>query len=125
MPDSSKQSSKQKTGVLYLLILSLSKYLRINTIVYLPVVLASLVLVVSFILGEQIYKNSNVPDSFIGATLVIMWLTASVSGFIQITIQEIPGFLFPVEGKAAILFGVFWIILFWLMGILTIWYYFL
>jgi len=53
-----------------------------------------------------------------------MSLIASLSGFIQISIEQVPGLLVPVEGKAAIVFGILWIAVFWSLGTVAIWYYF-
>ncbi len=91
---------------------------------YLPVVLAGVVLIIGFVLGEKIYAKNAVPESFSGLVLVITWLIASLSGFIQISIEEVPGSLLRVEGKAAVFAGILWIGILWLLSGWTIWYYF-
>jgi hypothetical protein len=46
-------------------------------------------------------------------------------GFIHISIEEVPGTLLRIEGKAAFVFGILWIGVFWLLSGWTIWDYFL
>jgi hypothetical protein len=120
----SNNRSRKKVNSLSLFVLNLTKYFRLGTIVYFPVLLSALVLLIGFLVGEQIYENSTVPDRFIGTVFLIMSLTASVSGFIQIIIEEVPGLILPIQGRAAIIFGILWIAFFWSAGIYAIWYYF-
>ena len=77
-----------------------------------------------FALGEKIYAKNAIPDSFSGLVLLITWLIASLTGFIQISIEEVPGSLLRVEGNAAVFVGILWIGILWLLSGWTIWYYF-
>jgi len=123
MPNKSSQHLLRKTSFLYLLVLKLSKYLNLNTIVYLPVLLSCMVFLAGSLIVIKIYPT-GAPSSFSGSLLFIMSLIASLSGFIQISIEQVPGLLVPVEGKAAIVFGILWIAVFWSLGTVAIWYYF-
>jgi hypothetical protein len=116
--------SGRKPGFIYSLVVVLGKYLNLNTIVYLPVLLAGVILIIGFMVGEQIYQEEDWPKSYAGIILLLMWLTASLSGFIQISIEEVPGTLLRIEGKAAVIFGILWIGIFWLLAGWTIWNYF-
>jgi hypothetical protein len=75
--------------------------------------------------GEQIYQNQDVPQKFIGTVFLIMSLLASVSGFIQILIGEVPGLAISVRGKLATFIGAMWILFFGLLAIGIIYYYFI
>jgi hypothetical protein len=124
MSKKSNQISPRRKSVIYLLVLKLSKYLKLNTIVYLPVLLSGVIFLIGSLIVIQVYPN-GAPLSFTGTLLLIMFIIASLSGFIQISIEEVPGLLLPVHGKAAKVFGILWIAFFWLMAICSIWYCFL
>src|SRR5687767_7577574 len=124
MHNKSNKPPQRKTRLLYFLILKLSKYLKLSTIVYFPVLLSALVFLIGSLIAIQVYPD-GAPFSFTGIILFITFFISGLTGFIQISIEEVPSFLFPVEGKAAIWFGILWIIIFWLMAICAVWYYFL
>jgi hypothetical protein len=124
MPNQFKKPSQRRLGFIYLLVVDLNKYLKLSTVVYLPVIFSGLILVIGFAVGKEIYQESPWPNSYAGIILLMMWLMASLSGFIQIAIEEVPGALLRIEGKAAIAFGILWIGIFWLLTGWTIWNYF-
>lgn len=106
-------------------IFNLNKYFRLNTIVYSPILLSVIVLVIGFLLGERIYPDAEIPPQFIGSVFLLMSLIASTTGFIQIIIQEVPGLIFPVQGKAATIIGIIWVVFFGLTSIGIVRYYFI
>ena len=107
-----------------LFIFRLSKYISLNTIVYFPVLMSGVIFVLGYVIGKEIYVIDP-PRTYVGSILLSVVIVASLSGVIQILIEETPGWLWPVQGKTAILFGGIWIILFWFVGIFIIWEYFL
>ena len=116
--------SPEKNNFVYLLVLRLSRYLRLNTIVYLPVLLAGFIFLIGSLIVIQFYPN-GAPSSFTGVLLLIMSIIASLSGLIQISIREVTGFPFRIQGRAAIWFGIVWIIVFGAVAICAIWYFLL
>jgi hypothetical protein len=81
-------------------------------------------MIIGFGVGNQLYQENTWPKSYAGIILLMMWLVSSLSGFIFISIEEVPGTLLRIEGKAAVVFGILWISVFWLLSALTIWDYF-
>jgi hypothetical protein len=124
MPNKSKAIPQRKTSFTYFLVLKLSKYLKLNTIVYFPVLLSGLVFLLGSLIAIKVFPK-GAPLTFTGAFFFIMFFIASLSGFIQISTEEVPGFFFRLKGKAAIFFGILWISVFWFMGFWAIWYYLL
>jgi hypothetical protein len=86
--------------------------------------LAGLIFLIGSLIALRFYPN-GAPLHFTGILLFVMSIVGSLSGLIQISIQEVPGFLFPIQGKAAIWFGIVWIIVFLFTAICAIWYFLL
>lgn len=124
MFDLLKKSLQDRINAMRQFIFRLSRYLRLNTIIYFPVLLAVAVFVIGYLIGAEIYPG-NLPKYFSGALLLTVMLIASLSGVLQIIVEEVPGLLLPVRGKFAVIIGILWIAFFWFVGILIIWDYLL
>jgi uncharacterized membrane protein len=105
MSNQFNKPSQRRLGFIYSLVVDLNRYLKLATIVYLPVLFAGLILIIGFIVGKQLYKENTWPKSC-ADTILLMWLVSCLSGFIQISIEEVPGTLLRIEGKAAVVFGI-------------------
>jgi hypothetical protein len=107
MSNQFNKPSQRRLGFIYSLVVDLSRYLKLTTIVYLPVLFAGLILIIGFIVGKQLYKENTWAKSCADTILLLlMWLVSCLSGFIQISIEEAPGTLLRIEGKAAVVFGI-------------------
>lgn len=100
-------------------ILRLSKYINIKFIVYSPLVVAMSILVFGLEVGRYIYSGPP-PEKLFGLLLGASFFVTGLSGIIQIMIKDIPGIIFPIRGKVAMVFGVIWITFFWLLAIIAV-----
>lgn len=90
-------------------------------IIYIPCFLALLeFLIIGPWIGGLLYGN-NVPSGFYPIVWIIGFFIISISGMIQIICQEIPGFYWSIQGKAAVIGGVIWVLFFWALGFLIFW----
>jgi len=124
MVDPLKKRPTYNINPLSRFIFRLSRYIKLNTIVYFPVLLSIVVFTIGFLIGKEIYPN-NPPKHFVGTLFLTTVLIASLSGVIQIIVEEVPGMLWPVRGKIAVFIGILWIAFFWIVGVYVIWDYFL
>lgn len=105
-------------------IYKLSKYTNLSLIVYAPMIIAGILFFSGVEIGVKIYGDS-LPSTYTGILLTLVWLIASLSGLIQVSIEEIPSFAFSIRGKFAVYLGIFWTLFFIFAAIASIWYYLL
>ena len=91
--------------------------------VYFPVFAALAIVAIGTWIGSRIY-HGNPSAKYEDIVFLLACIVASLTGWIQISLREAYGFIWPVRGKAAIIWGALWVAVCWGVALLALWDYF-
>ena len=91
--------------------------------VYFPVFVTLAIVVLGTWIGTLIY-HGNPSAKYVDIVFLLGCLSASATGWIQILLRDAQGFIWPVRGRAAQIWGGLWVAVCWGLALLLIWDFF-